>query len=100
GAKSTCPLYPRERHQMRHNGMSVKGQKRTFHLDEPILILIKGSEIRHDSHSHCRKPIGGVNAQSLSCDKALSSNYGGSSPDGWFCLAVLRGHGHGTPENH
>src|SRR5262249_26256166 len=24
-----CPLYPRKRHQMRRNGMSAKGQKRT-----------------------------------------------------------------------
>src|SRR5262249_1338676 len=28
--KTSCPLYPRKRHQMRHNRMSAKGQKRTL----------------------------------------------------------------------
>src|SRR5215468_6936061 len=66
--------------------------------NEPILILIKGSEFRHDRHSRNRS--GGVNAQSSACDKTLLSNYSRSGAAGWFCLAVLRRDRHGTPENH
>src|SRR5262249_23951691 len=67
---------------------------------EPILILINVSEFRHDRHDCYRKnPGGGVNAQSLSCDKAFS-NRSGSRPAGRFYLAVLRRHRHGTTENH
>src|SRR5262249_29579113 len=30
--KRACPLYPRKRHQVRHNGMSALGQKRTYQV--------------------------------------------------------------------
>src|SRR5262245_954810 len=73
--KQACPLYPRKRHQMRHNGMSVKRQKRTHAPQHSLSILTPYRPVR----------AGLAGAQAVG-DRAVRSEAGNTwlAPSAWY----------------